>query len=503
MSHVFTIHAIRLRTIDLVIVVALSILFVIVMYPYLTNGFWFDDSLNSQVWGLINRAETSLFDFSIKIMTSWLHAGRLMLSFPFIYSFYYYVNDPALVRFFDVVLVAVNIGLVVHLLRLLQSAWSMTGLFVLFLLMCFQVRDFHDPIGSYATFLQMLAIELILSLILLVKWLRGGSLWLVVLSSSIALFSAFCYELNVIYVPIAFLMIFFSSCQRKWPGILIVTVPFVIYVVVTLYIKDMAVVGYPGSQIGAMDKIPVTYLIQFASGLPGSYYFLRGEGDFSLLQAFALMKDHAAIMVVLFVLSFFCFWSFSERRRLSQNFPSLGIVFVALVLMCFPPLLISISSKYQSELIVGVGHIGVYYQYFGVALMMALGWFFVAQLSNVWLKGVVCLVFSSWLGFNFLVSLDRSEKLDFIFGEPRNSLVHAIESGLLDGVADGDTIDISGQPVFINGNLIYQVARKRVYIPSEPAIAGIFESKPREASKIYRLTRQVEAPRDWRIELVR
>ncbi|EJM14027.1 hypothetical protein PMI21_03896 [Pseudomonas sp. GM18] len=504
MSESLAIRNFKIGLIDLAIVVAMLVVFVIAMYPYVRNGFWFDDSLNSQTWGLINRADTSVYDFSIKIMTSWFHAGRLMLSFPFIYGFYYLIHDPVWVRVVDVALVAVNIGLVVYLLRFLQVSWQVAGLFVLFLLVCFQIRDYHDPIASYATFLQVLVIELTVSLVFLVRWLKTGSVFSLLLSSFVALLSVFCYELNVIYVPIALLIIVFSSRQKKWQAILVVTVPFVFFVLATLYIKSVAAAKYSGSDFGALEKIPITYFVQFVSGFPGSFYFLRGENDFSFMNAFASMRSHTVSAFGLIALSLFCFWSFSRKTDTnSGGAPVIGIVLVALVLLFFPPLLIAMSSRYQSELSFGLGHIAVYYQYFGFSLLAAFGLFYASQRMAGGVRLLLCLGFSGWLGFNFIVNLDRSEKVDATFEEPRASLVRALKSGLFELVQDGDIVEIPDQPIFINGNLIYQVIQKRVYVPDEQAIAGLFDVKPNEAAKVYRLTRQAELPREWQLSLVR
>ncbi|WP_349746935.1 hypothetical protein [Pseudomonas frederiksbergensis] len=505
MSESLAIRNFKIGLIDLAIVVAMLVVFVITMYPYIRNGFWFDDSLNSQTWGLVNRLDTSVYDFSIKVMTGWFHVGRLMLSFPFIYSFYYWVHDPVWVRVVDVALVAIDVGLVIYLLRCVKVSWSVVGLFVLFLMLCFQIRDYHDPVASYATFLKVLIGELIVSFVFLVRWLRTGSIFSLLLSSFVALLSVFCFELNLIYVPVALLIIVFSSSQKKLPAILIVVVPFVFYVLATLYIKSIATANYSGSDFGVLGKVSATYFIQFVSGFPGSFYFLRGENDFSFVNALALMGNQKAQLLGLVSLSLFCFWSFSQKAKADENSnaPVIGIILVALGFLCFPPLLISISSRYQAELSFGLGHIAVYYQYFGFSLLAAFGLFYVSQRMVGWLKLAVCLGFSGWLGFNFIVNLDRSEKIDAMFEEPRASLVHALESGLFESVQDGDTVEISDQPIFINGNLIYQTIQKRVYVPNELAIAALFEVKPNEAARVYRLTRQAEFPREWKLGLVR
>ncbi len=46
-----------------------------------------------------------------------------------------------------------------------------------------------------------------------------------------------------------------------------------------------------------------------------------------------------------------------------------------------------------------------------------------------------------------------------------------LDAGLMNEVLDGDTVEIIGQPKYLNGNLIYQAIQKRAWI-SVPAANG-------------------------------
>jgi hypothetical protein len=108
-------------------------------------------------------------------------------------------------------------------------------------------------------------------------------------------------------------------------------------------------------------------------------------------------------------------------------------------------------------------------------------------------------LFAVYAALNWTVNLRQVDYLDGIFAEPRSSLVAALKNGLLDPVRDGDVVEIVNSPIFINGNLIYQVIQKRVATPNETASAKYFQSEPSASAKAYRLYRDPVAPHSWRL----
>jgi len=93
--------------------------------------------------------------------------------------------------------------------------------------------------------------------------------------------------------------------------------------------------------------------------------------------------------------------------------------------------------------------------------------------------------------------MHQSAVWDSVFREPRDSLVSAMQNGIFDGVRNGDVVLVDGQPMYINGNLIYQTIEKNFSIPNETAISGWFESPPRADAKVYRLARDPAANNQW------
>jgi hypothetical protein len=477
----------------------LCLLFAIVLFPYAKNGFWADDSLNSQTWGMVHRFDSSVWEFSYRVSRSWfVNSGRILFPWPAIYGFFYVLRDELAVRLADMALFIGHIGITVLLLRRVGISWRTVGLFVLILITLLQIRGAGDPLAAFAGFSQGLGILLMLSLLLLHKWHETQASGWLAASSLLAVLSMTCYEINVVYVPIALMAVLASKQRRVLRDVAIVVLPFAIFIAANIYVKSIALNPYPGSEFGHMSAVPRTFLKQLFATLPGSYYALLGHLQYplpELLRAASTSKLAWAVMIL---------WStmaIMVLRRQSTQQPALRIaVFAALMLLLVPPALISTSVRYQSELVWGTAHVPIYYQCFGLAFLAAAA---VERLSTGKLAKLVT-VSVPFIGIGVALSLTmnmyHSSRIDAAFREPRDSLVSALHHGLFDGVRDGDVVRIEGQPIFINGNLIYQVIGKNVSIPGEVAIAGWFESLPRHDAKLYRLFRDPASNNQWRVQ---
>ena len=473
------------------------VLLAIMMLPYARNGFWFDDSLNSQIWGMLNRFDTNVWTFSIRVTRHWLEdAGRLLFVWPAIYGFFYFVRDALAVRLIDLAMLATHVGLTVYLLRRLRIEWATIGLFVLFLMPLFQIRYSHDPIASYAIFTQGLGIILVCALLMLHRWWVGGSPAWLVGSSLIAVASMTLYELNVVYVPIALAAVATGRSESRTKAYTAVLAPFALFVVANILAKHGAPHAYDGSSVGQAAAIPVTFAKQLIAALPGSFYVLLGHQSLSLG---ALLRETAGNWMAWIVCAL---WSALVFRMLYQRSLSTGSYFAACfgasMLLLVPPVLISLSARYQTTLTWGDAHIPVYYEYFGLAFLAAA---LVSRIiaGRMLVIAPIVVLAGVCVAANWTMNMHQSTVLDAAFREPRDSLVSAINGGLLDPVRDGDIVRIEGQPIYINGNLIYQAARKRVVVEDEAAVAGWFSPSPRPDATRYRLFRVNNSGKAWQI----
>jgi hypothetical protein len=477
---------------------AFAILVVIILLPYSKNGFWADDALNSQIWGLINRFDSNIIEFSSRVIHSWLiEYGRILLPWPVIYSFFYIFKSELSVRLTDMAMFMGHASLTILLLRRIGISWRTVGFFILFLLALLQIRNSADPLAAFAGFSQGVGILLTLSLLMLHKWHQTNHIiWLIASSLTAALSMTF-YEINSVYVPIAIGIILSSTHSRKFRDTVIIVAPFSIFISANFYVKHIALSPYAGSEIGNLSSVPATFIKQLFATLPGSFYLSAGKNElppselfnatFTSQLAWAAMILWSAIAIIVL------------RRKPTKQPVMLLPIFAAGMLLIVPPMLISISAKYQSGLIWGYAHIPVYYQCFGLAFLLAAA---VDQFSRGalvrWAIACAPLV-GLGVALNWTMNMHQSAVWDTVLREPRDSLVSAMQNGIFDGVRDGDVVRIDGQPIYINGNLIYQTIEKNFSIPNEAAISGWFESPPRADAKVYRLTRDPATNNQWRV----
>ncbi|WP_321927964.1 hypothetical protein [Paraburkholderia guartelaensis] len=482
--------------------VGLTMLVVIMLVPYAKNGFWFDDTLNSQTWGMVNRFDTTLWSFSVRVIRAWLvDYGRFILCWPAIYGFFYLVRDVLAVRLIDIGLLITHIALTVWLLRRLHMQWRTVGIFLLLLFPLFQIRDTEDPIAAFATFSQMLAIALTVSLLLLQKWRETGAIGWLLVSSLLATISMMCYEINSIYVPIALLAVYVAR-RKVVCNAIVVLLPFACFVAASLVLKHGATKIYEGSKFGTVAAIPVTYLKQLFAALPGSFYVMIGRNEIPITD---LLRSAAGsgLAWAIAILWAALFIAVSRTTLSVRDWPRSAALVVASSLLLVPPALIAMSAKYQVYLSWGAGHIPVYYEYFGLAILGAIAIDYLISKRVSWFVGLVAIAFIVYASLNWEMNMHQSSRLDAEFREPRDSLVAALHNGLLDGVRDEDIVRIENQPIFINGNLIYQTIRKNVSIPNELAIAGWFENAPRSDAHEFRLVRSDSPGHPWALIPVR
>lgn len=479
-------------------ILGLGVLVAIVLLPYTKNGFWADDALNSQTWGMVNRFNTSVGEFSYRVCRAWLvDYGRILLPWPAIYGFFYVFRDELAARLADMALFISHVSITIYLLRRVGISWRTVVIFLLALLSLLQIRDYGDPLAAYAGFSQVVGILLMLSLVLLHKWyVSKDPVWLAA-SSMLSAISMTCYEVNAVYLPIAMVVVLTCRHRSRARDAFIVATPFIAFMVLSIYVKHIALTPYDGSTFGHMKDVPITFFKQLLATAPGSFYAFIGHLTFPFADVLnAAISSWLAWGVLIL-------WSGSALvvvRFERSNQPGLRVaIFAAAMLLLVPPALISASVKYQSLLTWGTGHVPVYYQCFGLAFIIAA---VIDRLTDAtrWQRAIfVVPVLGACVALNWELNMLHSTSLDVAFREPRDSLVTALNKGLFENIREGDVVQIDGQPMFINGNLIYQTIQKNVSIPGEPATAAWFVSPPRPDAKTYRLFRDVTSANQWKV----
>ena len=437
----------------------------LLLIPYASNGFWFDDALNSQVYFMLQRLHGGLSDFSYHVVNAWIQgSGRLMLGFFYDYPFFYYFHDLITLRLAQCISFLINIALYAYMLSLLGATIPFLVVWAIFLVGLFQIHEGGlDPIAGFAFHYQALGIQLTIVLLLFVKWLQNNNSKYLFLSLMLWLLFMLVYEVNFIFIPIAFALMFINGDQyRKLPGILLIFVAS-LYLAIYFYIKSKAVGSYAGSEFGLPSKMALTYLRQLTASLPGISYLAITHNNlpFEIL----IRNAFGSILAwIVFFSSFLVLVAFTSIRSTKQVLSGNAVI-VSIGLLLLPAIFPAISLRYQNEVDWGVGTLPVYYQNFGLAYFIGLVSSYIPSQGKV--RVIVPLIISLYLAFNVTINSSMVKSIDRVYREPRDAFAIQAQTGLFNNVQDGDIIQVKNVAHYVNANLIFEWTGKRVYVPTD------------------------------------
>lgn len=446
-------------------------LIIFILSPYAMNGFWGDDALNSQVSFGLDRVHGNLWDLSFRVFWYWLTVeGRLMAGFLHGYALFYFFSDLLSLRLAQCFTVALNIGLFSYILYCLGFKRNVLLAWAIILVGLFQIRGALDPIAAFAFHYQILAIQLFLPLIILIKWSTDLRSRYLIFAMILWFWSMMYYEINVIFLFIVLVFILKSRQDRRkvTQNLFIVAVPVFVYALVNYYLRSHATGGsYEGSSFGRVDLFFTAYLKQLTSSLPLSFYLAQGNkviGFFDLLS----IGFHSKLAWAILVLAAIIFYKITECIKNELDFidAKFEVFIISIAMLLLPPILPAISARYQLEVDWGLGTLPVYYQYFGASLFLV--WMFSGIIKhNRMARLLLSLIVGLYLSLNTMVNMEIVNRLDSdYYREPRSLFISQSHDGLFQDVKDGDIVEIKDTPHYVNANLIFQGCGKNVFVPS-------------------------------------
>lgn len=473
---------------DALMLVGGFITITLLLVPYASNGFWFDDALNSQVYFGLHRLHGGigeLVDFSYRVTMHWLlHEGRPMFGFLFGYSGFYFFNDLFSLRLAQTVSVVFNVALYGYMLWLLGAKIRFLVVWAILLVGLFQISGQGlDPVAGFAFHYQVLGIQLTIVMILFIKWQLNANpkylysaliLWL--------LFMLF-YEINSIFIPIALAIMFINGDQyKKLPGFLLISTA-CLYLALNFYISIHANGGYVGSAFGLPSKMVLAYLKQLSATFPFTSYLAIIHNSYPIGS---LVKETmgSALAWAVFICSLIIFATFTSVKSSANTLRSEAFL-ISLGMFLLPAIFPAISLRYQNEVNWGLGTLPVYYQYFGLSFFAAYAMTFIPTSGS--LRFVVPILISIYLALNVTINSSMVKILDKVWREPRDAFAVQAQSGLFSQVLDGDIIKTKDVAHYINSNLIFQWSGKRVYVPTDDHYW--FSEAPNKTAKTFELSR--------------
>jgi hypothetical protein len=456
-------HKYKDITTPILLLLSLVSIFLLLL-PYMSNGFWVDDALNSQVFFGLKRVNGDLFAFSNAVANHWLsYEGRPMFGFYIGYPLFYFFHELLQLRVAQCLMVGLNVLLYGYLMKMLGASIKILMPWAIMVVGLFQINiNGMDPVGAFAFHYQTLLIELGLTLIFFIKWTLNGNKNYLFASLILWLFFMFFYEINIIFIPIAFLiMIKNGSDYKKFPGFLLLLTA-LLYFLFILYFRTHSNGGsYSGTNFGVFGKFLSTYLEQLLSTAPLTTYIFKLRNLIGLSTIIHQASTSIAAIGLFFV-SFAALSISLLQKDANLNIkPSAYIICLGMLLL--PPLLPAMSLRYQNEISLGLPTLPVYYQYFGLSFLLIC--FLARYPKSTLFRFITVLAFSLYLSLNFVINESIKNQLDSHWRISRDRFALQLKGGFLDDVVDGDIVTFRNTPNFINENLIFQYTSKRIYNP--------------------------------------
>jgi hypothetical protein len=342
--------------------------------PILQAGFFSDDITNSLIPGSAPLYHQSLWRVIIGAMQNWLANGRLfplsVISSVTIFNYFPAVQDYQIIRS---LFIWASIFSFAWFIKIVTKNFAAALLFVFFLPLCWSLRDYPDPLTSFAIFLPLLAIFIAWTLIFY-RYYQVSEQPEFLTGAIITFTCALCtYEVGVVTIFLLLTLMYCKPVHRQ-PQLWLEIKPFMIllgaFLLTTLMLHLGSTHVYDGIEINLSRNFWATFAAQFTAPFPLSYYLLSSRSGLSL-AATLQHSNHFLAIFILAISSGGIVWLSQQlvlTRRSCVCFASM-----ALFLLFVPAFLMAINQKYQYILHMGVGYIPVYIQYVGMGFLILSG----------------------------------------------------------------------------------------------------------------------------------
>ncbi len=438
------------------LILALLLVF-IVLQPSLNGSFNWDDAFFSVEAQAMRISGAPILRRVWREVIEYVRIGRINPFATFHLLLFYLVPDARVYRILLTILTLFSGYLFYRFLRLWgkDHRGALTALLIVPL--CFQLRLYHDPLNSYYGLMQVMFCELMGSLILFVRWLREGKAGSLIISLILFMMGLMSYEM---FFPLTALFLFIAlahenklipALRKMLPHILAAVILFGLSMLLRTNITEET--AYNGTTFGAgLPAILKALGCQLGAAFPLSYRMAGYDAAiFGELIPWKTIFNTSAVSFIgsirwqdllgCAILLVLINGAPKEERKFS-----VPRMLFSLMLWVLPGLVISLSRKYQDELLPGKAYIPVFFSYFGAALLLDeiavfLGKFISPKALRCFLSGICCMM--------LLVGMqdDRhiSEMLNRKFCYPREAGEAALQAGLLGEDGEGHLV-ISNRP---------------------------------------------------------
>jgi hypothetical protein len=433
----------------------------LVLTPLLNSGYINDDNTNSLINGYLFYYNQTIIEYISNTLALGAGGGRYYPLGLYVYLLHSMVTNVIIYK--GIILCSVIISMILfgYFIYLLTHSKTVSIMALLFPMIFFQFRLYHDPILGYFAFLEFLFILLLLSLIFLIKYLTSKKTGYLIVSILFYLLCLLTYDISYPFFIIHVVLIYLYSDSKDLLQILKKSSPYIIlsgiflsFIMISRLYYGYKLIGGAGGDPYIPNPDIIAFFIalskQVFASIPLSYFFTNFElftGEF-----FTLSGDSLVLLVFIgisfFVLFYIVFRQFFNKTEQFENtdVTSKNLFILGITLTISPLLFVSASPKYQAELIWGLGYLPIYISYYGVILIVLSSLIYISRKIGSGNKKIMALILiltvvCSSIGIiNYQDNKTIVERSDVTFLYPRNFAGSAIEHGMFNNIPDGSVL---------------------------------------------------------------
>ena len=329
----------------------LAFVFCVASIPLLKMGFAGDDISTSLIKGFLINDHITLFEFTKNGIVYWIHLGRF---FPIScilnnYFCYFFGFNIALFNFVHWSLLTISYCTCCLFLKKLNVSNSMLLLFLCLFPFSWTLT-LGSSLVSYVIFPELL-IFIMLTLINYINFIQKRKNIYCVISVLFAILALLSYEIALLILPMILLLnkYYDGKFLTKNKAMYFISLSICLYLLLTLMLRHVFGVHYPGITMGHPILAPVTMLKELSGEIPLSFFLLYQK---SLVEVNIIQYTLAAILVTC---SFIIIYRLANRQNI-QAPRAKYILGISLLLQIVPSLMIGLSHKYQTEGFVKFGN---------------------------------------------------------------------------------------------------------------------------------------------------
>ncbi len=343
------------------------------------TGYVADDAMNSSFTGGLQVEKLTAIDTANKIVKSWIvEQGRWFpVGFYYGYAQWHLIHSIVIYKALQVLGVVVASGLTWWLMRLLGYSRALASLVILAFTCIIQLRAYFDSILSFTQLMPLVWSGITASLIFFVYWIRKRKALLALGSLLFLALAMSTYEGMQLLFPLYVLVAYFLT--RNWRRTILFSIPPALlcafFLGLTFWLRAQASVGAGGPYAASYDKGEIFYTVsdQILAALPLSYKIFDPQGVFAGQPGSPMFPSIAVGAAAFLIAGILARGVSREGRPVGQEpVPAVGwLAGFGVLLAVLASLPIGLSTRYQGELIAGLGHVQTFLGYIGVGMIIA------------------------------------------------------------------------------------------------------------------------------------